>query len=663
MRHTISILCGVCIFMACLLFQMGSFLPATAQSSNTLRTEKGMIATTQDTTAINKLITVADTISKHYPDSGRKLMHLAIIQSRSIGYEKGMLLGNAKIGVALYNSGSWDSSLTYYLRALAYTSNPALYKNYGAILYNTIGSCYENGQKHATALQYYEKALAALGTGSRTNLTTDSMGVYANIGVIWLALKNNKVAREYFEITRKLAERSDNAVRLATACHNIAASYNNQDSLDLAETWYLKALALERKHGLGESEVITASNLGIIAGKKKKHAEALDYMRQVFAIPGFQHFPQRCQLQASLSLGQIYLRMKNYKLARRIILKTYREAQMADNHEMMANLYGSMATLYKAEGNHREAYKYIKLYEEKQDALINREMTMFLDVWAEAQMAAKDKSMLAQQLHITQQKSQLQQKNFVIAAVVLSALLLLSIIFVLVRNREHKQAIIYQLQQSGEIDQLKAQMRGEEQERQRIAHELHDGIASQLWGIRLNVDNLQQLLDKNDGHGVQLGAIYQQLTVASQDVRKTAHNLMPDLLLDEGLATALASVCEMTRKNTKLEVDFLEYGVIPQMNQDIELSIYRMVQELIQNVLKHAVGATCLLVQISCVGTLLSITVEDNGRSFNSMEKSEGVGLQQIRKRTLTLKGRFELESITGKGTSVYLEFDLQHLL
>jgi signal transduction histidine kinase len=112
-------------------------------------------------------------------------------------------------------------------------------------------------------------------------------------------------------------------------------------------------------------------------------------------------------------------------------------------------------------------------------------------------------------------------------------------------------------------------------------------------------------------------------------------------------------------------VDFLEYGTIPRMDEDIELSLYRMIQELIQNVLKHAEGATQLLVQLSCIDTLLNITVEDNGAGFSetNLDSAKGIGLRHIQKRVNTLNGHIDLQSIRGKGTTVYLEFEIQHLL
>ena len=88
-----------------------------------------------------------------------------------------------------------------------------------------------------------------------------------------------------------------------------------------------------------------------------------------------------------------------------------------------------------------------------------------------------------------------------------------------------------------------------------------------------------------------------------------------------------------------------------------------MVQELIQNVMKHAKEASSMLVQLSCAGTMLNVTVEDNGKYFDASQHNEGVGLQQIRKRVAAMKGHFDLQSIPGKGTTAYLEFDLEHLL
>ncbi len=363
--------------------------------------------------------------------------------------------------------------------------------------------------------------------------------------------------------------------------------------------------------------------------------------------------------------GAVYLHMKDYAKARPLLTDAYEQAKAMQNGELIESMEPDLAELYAATGEFEKAYRHQKNYADIKDSLFNNERSRSIEVLMNTKVAEKDKAVLTQKLHIAQQKGQLQKKNIWIGGSLLISLLLISLSFALIRNFRHNQKLqqsqINQLSQKQEINQLKAQVRGEEQERQRIARELHDGIASQLWAIKLNVESIQQnRKNKTEGNS-NLTPVFQQLNDVTVDVRKTAHNLMPDLLLKEGLAAAVRSLCEKTDRNTKLDVHFQAFGALPKIDKEVELSIYRMVQELIQNVLKHAMDASNLLVQLSYVNTLLSITVEDNGKVVSNTQNIDGVGLQQIRKRTEAFKGHFDLQSISGKGTTAYLEFDLKH--
>lgn len=126
---------------------------------------------------------------------------------------------------------------------------------------------------------------------------------------------------------------------------------------------------------------------------------------------------------------------------------------------------------------------------------------------------------------------------------------------------------------------------------------------------------------------------------------------------------AMATFCEKMEKSTHLHIDFLSYGEIPALDPAVELSIYRMVQELVQNILKHA-SATQALVQLSCENNLLNVTVEDNGRGISEHDDKHttGTGLTGIQARVQALNGHMDLKSIKNKGTAVYLEFDLHNM-
>jgi len=626
------------------------------------------------TMEVVRLLYKYDSIALHNNNSGVVILKQALAESEKNGFSWGICYTQYLIAAEYHNRGYNKESIDYLKRAeklVDRSENIDLADK----VYNMLGVLYSSIGKYALALNYYYKVLAEIGKKSiqhnakqEVPRSVDSITIYNNIGLIWGNLGDLNYALQTFKIAENIIVKNNDIRQAGSLYVNIASCYNELGNLQLAEEYYSKALAaaIKANKRVVSVKINRFTGLSNIARKKKEYSKALKYLDSTENIQEEPIEPVYVLANRKLSKGSIYLDMKNYSLAKPLLIDGYTMAKKIQRVNLLTEAQPVLAKLYAVTGEYKMAYDLLLDYTVMRDTLLKREQANSVKVLTEALMAEKDRNMLAQTLEITRQKNKLQQKNFWIGGIILGSLLLVAISLVFFRNYRHKQAIqqslIYQLQQTQEINQLKAQVRGEEQERERIARELHDNIAAQLWGIKLNVDNIQQLHKQNGNYDKKLASVFQQLTDAAQDVRKTAHNLMPDLLLEEGLATALASLCEKTAKNTKLEVDFQEYGVLPRLEKELELSIYRMVQELIQNVLKHATDATVMLVQLSCAGTMLNITVEDNGTVFNMKDKTDGTGLQQIRKRVSSLKGYFDLQNRPGKGTTAYLEFDLQYL-
>lgn len=623
------------------------------------------------TMEVVRLLYAYDSIALDNSNSGVVILKQALAKSKKNGFSWGICYTQYLIAAEYHNRGYNKESLDYLKRAEKLVERPENIDLTDKI-YNLLGVLYSSTGKYALALNYYYKVLARISKKiekPEVPRSVDSITIYNNIGLIWGNLGDLNYALQTFKIAENIIERNNDIRQAGSLYVNIASCNKQLGNLQLAEEYYNKALAaaIKANKRTVSVKINRFTGLSDIARKKKEYSKALKYLDSAENIQEEPVEPAYVLANRTASKGSIYLDMKNYSLAKPLLIDGYNMAKKIQRVNLLTEVQPVLAKLYAVTGEHKMAYDLLLDYTKMKDTLLKREQANSVKVVTEALMAEKDRNMLAQTLEITRQKNKLQQKNFWIAGIILGSLLLVTISLVFFRNYRHKQAIqqslIYQLQQTQEINQLKAQVRGEEQERQRVARELHDNIAAQLWGIKLNVDNIQQLDKHNSNYDNKLASVFQQLTDAAQDVRKTAHNLMPDLLLEEGLATALASICEKTAKNTKLEVDFQEYGVLPRLDKELELSIYRMVQELTQNVLKHATDATLMLVQLSCAGTMLNITVEDNGTVFNMKEKTDGTGLQQIKKRVSSLKGHFDIQSIPGKGTTAYLEFDLQHLL
>lgn len=621
-----------------------------------------------DSASVILFLLRADSLRENFPDSSLTLINIALQQSRRIHFQYGIAHALNTLGLHLLNKGLYDSAITIFRQAIPLTQTPSNKDQLFKIYINIGNACFYTGN-YERALENYYLAESLIGKNNRKITPNDSLIVYLNIGLLWGRLGEDNQALEALATAKNIASRTGNIPMLSSVYQLIADAYGAKQDWVMTAAYYQKALKLAVANHIPSEEISALNNLSHLYSDLHQTDKAWSYTQQAMQL--LEQYPDAFnydRFHTMHNLGELYFARKEYRKAEEILSATFEKAEKTNLQDIVMHIEPGLAAVYAANGKYRQAFEHMRHYAGIKDTLSRQETAKSLDIWMRARISEKDKAIAQQQLAIAQQKNQLQTKNFWIGGTAIGTLLLLGMGIASVRSYRHKQhlqhAVILRLQQEQELNQLKAQVRGEEQERNRIALELHDGIASQLWAIKLNMDSLQYQEQFNEIQQKSLQHIYRQLDDTTQEVRKTAHNLMPDLLLEQGLPIALASLCEKIKVNTGLEVDFLEYGSIPRVDEEIELSLYRMIQELIQNVLKHAVGATQLLVQLSCKDTLLNITVEDNGAGFDDNDiNGKGIGLLQIEKRVKALQGHIDMQSTKGKGTTVYLEFDIEHLI
>jgi signal transduction histidine kinase len=146
-----------------------------------------------------------------------------------------------------------------------------------------------------------------------------------------------------------------------------------------------------------------------------------------------------------------------------------------------------------------------------------------------------------------------------------------------------------------------------------------------------------------------------------KEMRRVAHNMMPESLVRFGLETALQDYCNDINLSGALQISYQSLGLEDyDFEQTMAITIYRIIQELINNILKHASAKTAI-VQITKSYSLLAITVEDDGKGFDPgiLDQSKGMGWINIRNRVDFLKGKLDVNSQAGNGTSVQIEFNI----
>jgi signal transduction histidine kinase len=261
-------------------------------------------------------------------------------------------------------------------------------------------------------------------------------------------------------------------------------------------------------------------------------------------------------------------------------------------------------------------------------------------------------------------------KNYSISFLVALIIIIASIFFYRVQSQKAKLEIEtkYLSELAISSDKLReerqkrltAMIDGQESERIRISRELHDGVGQYLLAIKVKLEDLCTRVS---------GKLYDELCVIKSlfvetidETKRISNNLMP-LMLDElGIITALNNLCNELSAATKISIDFVSFGIPEHIDNKIATYIYRILQEALSNAVKYS-EATEINVQLLGNNEQINLVVQDNGKGFNydGSQKFKGNGLNNIRERTIILDGKFEIESKNGEGTMLSIKIPLKN--
>jgi len=216
------------------------------------------------------------------------------------------------------------------------------------------------------------------------------------------------------------------------------------------------------------------------------------------------------------------------------------------------------------------------------------------------------------------------------------------------------------LKQKESLQVLISMLAGQETERSRIARDLHDGLGGVLSGTKITLSNLSLTNDYNSSRNT-INKALDQLDVAVVELRRIAHNLMPELLDKYGLETALKEYTErMSNDELEISSHFVKLG--SDLSKNKQIVVYRIIQELVNNAVKHA-QATQIIVQLSQHNDRILLTVEDNGTGFDPhlADGQKSAGMHNVQSRLEFLGGQMQIDSHAGKGTSIEIEFPIDN--
>ncbi len=476
------------------------------------------------------------------------------------------------------------------------------------ILYSNIGGIYQMMQNYDQALKYFKKAEElAKKSGDKSNLGI----VYVSYSDIALNQKQSpEIAIDYASKAVDIFRELEDFYKESYALQALAQAYSNDEDYQNAETISLESVKIARELGIPNLIADALTILSNIQNKQGKYNESVTTALEVLKIDSTDTNITK-NIYANLALNNAYLGQPD--LTRKYLDK-YKEIFEKYSNDSYQKSLSSLEIKYETE---KKELKIQAL--EKQ-----RQTYIWLGIAAVIiLLSALGFAYTRYRLAVSQRK--------------------------LAEKENHR------LEQEKQLSATQALLQGQEDERSRMAKELHDGLGGLLSGVKLNLNHMQKRLIITEEDGANFEKSIHLLDESINELRRVAHNMMPESILKFGLDGAIREFLQSIQ-NEKLNMVYQSYHIEDGINKQLDISTYRIVQELVNNAIKHA-EADEILVQIRKDENLLIIDVEDNGKGFNPDEisKESGMGLAGIRSRVNYWKGKLEIDS-GETGTAVHIE-------
>jgi two-component system NarL family sensor kinase len=533
--------------------------------------------------------------------------------------------------------------------------------------------------------------------------------IYNNTALVYGSKGDEPACIDAYLKAEAIYEQLDDSSNLALVYGNLGSAYIMLREYDKAYAWSLKGITLSRSLHEDRSLPAALLNLASALVNLQRFDTALVLLIQVRDLEritsGKPTNPQILSLMGAAYIGMgkfdllktnsvelmalarttnddgalcyalsgfvdYYLHQTRYGKAMSLAKQYIEAAGRSKDHMQLRYAYNQAAHVEMEMGK-MDMGDYYSALRDSIDDLIRSDRILQNTQELEAKYSLNKKQAEIDQLNQQQEIQQLtlRQRNIVNWA--LAAAVFVAILVGLLYRRNYRQkkklletGTLLQQQRITELEQerqllaARAVVQGQVEERTRLAKDLHDGLGSILSSAKFSFTNMKERLIITPDNAAAFEKGMDMLDKSISELRRVAHNLMPEALTRFGLDTALKDFCNSVDQSGALRLTYQSFGLHETVIPDVvSAAVYRIIQELVNNILKHA-DATTALVQLIRNNDALTIAVEDNGKGFDPaiLENNTGMGYLSLRNRVAYLKGTIDIQTAAGKGTSINIE-------
>ncbi len=613
-------------------------------------------STTDDQEKVYALFDLLQYYQMRAHDSTKVLGEQGLALAAKIQDYESMVMMYLRLGIWYHNKGLLDDAKQQYFQALSIVKKHNLAKQRPS-LYTNLGLTYRRGFQQDSAFYYFseaEKLLIARGE------PYEVWYVYSGLGQMFADLGEIDKAESYLLKAYEVVNRADRRMDKGFILYTLNLFYFTHEQFDqfvaFREKW--EAFQKEKKTSKELMEIPEHVGMYLFDSNDEKNFTARLYR----AIEHYRKINNRFLAGwCHEDLGDYYRSKQDYNAA----LAAYDSAQVAYHHTGSAYRRGrSLYQLYeinKSLNQTAAALHYLEQYKTIADSLRSAETEENLNqLQVQYETEKKENALVIKELELNQKT---QERNILLGSSILLALLAAAI-FIGLRQRieankkltdqatQIQEQRIFQLEQEKKLGNLNAMLEGQENERIRISQDLHDGLGGLLTTVKAHFGAIRgkEPLEQST-------SLYQKtnnlIDEACVEVRRISQNLMPRALMLSGLKGAMEDLAgQIRQQGIDCQLDIIELEQEPP--KTVSIMLFRILQELINNILKHA-EAKNILIQLIQDNKEVTLIVEDDGKGFDlaTARQKKSVGLTSIESRVKFLQGSLDIDSVLGEGTTV----------